>query len=59
VTSTTFIGRVLRLLGLTSIADAAKGAAASGGYPQLSAEFILEANPTTSSSPIPAAASSR
>jgi iron complex transport system substrate-binding protein len=45
VTSTTFIGRVLRLLGLTSIADAAKGAAASGGYPQLSAEFILKANP--------------
>ena len=45
VTSTTFIGRVLRLLGLTSIADAAKGAAASGGYPQLSAEFILKADP--------------
>jgi len=45
VTSTTFIGRVLRLLGLSSIADAAKGAAASGGYPQLSAEFILKADP--------------
>lgn len=44
-TSTTFIGQALRLLGLTSIADSAKGAAASGGYPQLSAEFILKANP--------------
>jgi cobalamin transport system substrate-binding protein len=46
VTSTTFIGRVLGLLGLKSIADAAKGAAASGGYPQLSAEFILKADPS-------------
>jgi iron complex transport system substrate-binding protein len=44
-TSSTFIGQVLHLLGLTSIADAAKGAAASGGYPQLSAEFILKSNP--------------
>lgn len=44
-TSTTFIGRLLGLLGLKSIADAAKGAAASGGYPQLSAEYILSANP--------------
>jgi iron complex transport system substrate-binding protein len=45
VTTSTFMGQVLKLLGLTSIADAAKGAAASGGYPQLSAEFILKANP--------------
>jgi iron complex transport system substrate-binding protein len=45
VTSTTFIGRTLKLLGLSSIADSAKGAAASGGYPQLSAEFVLKANP--------------
>jgi iron complex transport system substrate-binding protein len=44
-TSSTFIGQVLGLLGLRSIADAAKGAAASGGYPQLSGEFILKANP--------------
>jgi iron complex transport system substrate-binding protein len=44
-TSSTFIGQVLKLLGLRSIADSAKGAAASGGYPQLSAEFILKANP--------------
>jgi iron complex transport system substrate-binding protein len=45
VTSSTFIGNVLSLLGLKSIADAATGAAASGGYPSLSAEFILKSNP--------------
>jgi iron complex transport system substrate-binding protein len=45
VTSTTFIGRALHLLGLTSIADAAKGAASSGGYPQLTSEFVVKANP--------------
>jgi cobalamin transport system substrate-binding protein len=45
VTSSTFIGQVLGLLHLHSIADAAKGVAASGGYPQLSAEFIIRANP--------------
>lgn len=44
-TSSTFIGQLLGLLGLKSIADAAKGAATSGGYPQLSGEFILAANP--------------
>ena len=44
-TSSTFIGQVLGLLGLHSIADAAKGAAASGGYPQLSGEFVLKSNP--------------
>ena len=36
---------MLSLLGLKSIADAAKGAAAAGGYPTLSAEFILKSNP--------------
>ncbi len=46
VTSSTFIGQVLKLLGLSSIANRAKGAASSGGYPQLSAEFIIKANPT-------------
>jgi cobalamin transport system substrate-binding protein len=45
VTSGTFIGKVLGLLGMKSIADSAKGASSSGGYPQLSAEFILKANP--------------
>ena len=43
--SSTFIGQVLGLLGLRSIADAARGSAANGGYPQLSGEFILKANP--------------
>jgi iron complex transport system substrate-binding protein len=45
VTSDTFVGSVLAQLGLKSIADDAEGAAAAGGYPQLSAEFILKANP--------------
>ena len=44
-TSSTFIGSVLSLLGMKSIADAAKGAAAAGGYPTLSSEFILKSNP--------------
>jgi len=43
VTSDTFIGYVYGRLGLTSIADAAEGA--GGGYPQLNAEFILDADP--------------
>jgi iron complex transport system substrate-binding protein len=45
VTSDTFVGQLLGLLGLHSIADAANGAAKSGGYPQLSSEFIVKANP--------------
>ncbi len=45
VTSDTFVGHLLGLLGMKSIADAAKGAAAAGGYPQLSSEYILRANP--------------
>ncbi|WP_198663462.1 ABC transporter substrate-binding protein [Jiangella endophytica] len=43
VTSGTFIGEIYRLAGLTSIADEAPDAA--GGYPQLSPEFIVTANP--------------
>ncbi len=46
VTSSTFVGQLFGLLGLNSIANSAKGVAASGGYPQLSAEFILKSNPT-------------
>jgi iron complex transport system substrate-binding protein len=38
--SDTFLGSVYGALGLTSIADAA-----GGGYPQLSAEFIVSADP--------------
>jgi iron complex transport system substrate-binding protein len=45
VTSATFVGQLLGLLGMKSIADQAKGAASSGGYPQLSAEYILKADP--------------
>jgi len=42
-TSRTFIGSVYGLLGLTNIADKAQGAA--GDYPQLSAEYVLSADP--------------
>jgi iron complex transport system substrate-binding protein len=45
VTSSTFVGSLLSLLGMKSIADTATGAASSGGYPQLSPEFIAKANP--------------
>ncbi len=45
VTSSTFIGKVLGLLGLRNIADQAPSAASSGGYPQLSAEFIVQSDP--------------
>ncbi|MGH2784917.1 MAG: ABC transporter substrate-binding protein [Actinomycetota bacterium] len=44
VTSKTFIGRVYALLGLKNIADAAD--AQNTGYPQLSAEYIIQANPS-------------
>jgi iron complex transport system substrate-binding protein len=44
-TSSTFIGKLLSLLGMKSIADKAAGAAAANGYPQLSAEFIIKSNP--------------
>jgi iron complex transport system substrate-binding protein len=43
VTSDTFIGYVYAQLGMTSIADAAVGA--GGQYPQLNAEFIIDADP--------------
>jgi iron complex transport system substrate-binding protein len=43
VTSSTFIGQLYALTGLVNIADEAKGA--GGGYPQLSAEYIIQANP--------------
>jgi iron complex transport system substrate-binding protein len=43
VTSNTFIGQVYSLVGLRNIADAAKGAGT--GYPQLSAEYVIQADP--------------
>ncbi|MFB4287162.1 ABC transporter substrate-binding protein [Nonomuraea sp. ATR24] len=43
VTSTTFIGQIYGMFGLTNIADKAPDAA--GGYPKLSAEFVAQADP--------------
>jgi iron complex transport system substrate-binding protein len=43
VTSTTFIGQIYGLFGLTDIADKAPDAA--GGYPKLSSEFVAKADP--------------
>ncbi len=46
VTSNTFLGELYGLFGLENIADAAsEGDADNGGYPQLSAEYIIEADP--------------
>ena len=42
-TSKTFIGEVYGILGLENIADEAQGA--GSGYPQLSVEYILKADP--------------
>jgi iron complex transport system substrate-binding protein len=42
-TSRTFIGRIYKLFGLRNIADAADSGGT--GYPQLSAEYIVSANP--------------
>jgi ABC-type Fe3+-hydroxamate transport system substrate-binding protein len=44
-TSGTFIGAVYQQMGLVDIADQAKDAVTSGGYPKLSAEFIVTAKP--------------
>jgi len=43
-TSKTFIGRIYKLFGLRNIADAADSS--GSGYPQLSGEYILSANPS-------------
>ncbi len=42
--STTFIGRIYRRFGLANVADGA-AAGSGGGYPQLSAEHVVKANP--------------
>jgi iron complex transport system substrate-binding protein len=44
VTSATFIGQIVALFGLKNIADAADKAS-DGGYPELSEEYILKAQP--------------
>ncbi|MGY9074033.1 MAG: ABC transporter substrate-binding protein [Acidimicrobiales bacterium] len=45
VTSATFIGEVYKMAGLVNIADPADADGSSFGYPQLSQEFVLEADP--------------
>lgn len=44
-TSKTFIGNVYALAGLKNIADPADPTNANGGYPQLTAEFVVKADP--------------
>jgi iron complex transport system substrate-binding protein len=44
LTSSTFVGSLLKALGVANIADA-KNTTADAGYPQLSAEYVISANP--------------
>ena len=44
LTSSTFVGSLLKSLGVVNIADA-KNTTADAGYPQLSAEYVVSANP--------------
>jgi iron complex transport system substrate-binding protein len=44
LTSTTFVGALMKSLGVVNIADA-DATSADAGYPQLSAEYIVSANP--------------
>jgi iron complex transport system substrate-binding protein len=43
ITSDTFVGSLYALVGMENVADAADGA--GSGYPQMSAEYLLEADP--------------
>ena len=45
VTSGTFIGQVYGLFGLTNVADPADADGSAWGYPQLSDEYLVDANP--------------
>jgi iron complex transport system substrate-binding protein len=45
VTSKTFVGSLFTLVGLQNVADPADADGAKGGYPQLSAEALIKANP--------------
>ncbi len=45
VTSGTFIGELYALAGLENVADATDPGGESGGYPQLSAEYLIDADP--------------
>lgn len=45
VTSKTFVGSLFNLFGMRNVADPADASGAAGGYPQLSAEAVIKANP--------------
>ncbi len=45
ITSSTFVGELYGLAGFASIADPADANGDAGGYPQLSAEFVIAADP--------------
>ena len=45
VTSSTFIGQVYGLFGLTNVADPADADGSAWGYPQLSDEYLVDADP--------------
>ncbi|HEY7931618.1 MAG TPA: ABC transporter substrate-binding protein [Acidimicrobiales bacterium] len=45
LTSSTFVGSLLKSLGVSNIADA-QSTSADGGYPQLAPEYVVSANPT-------------
>ena len=45
VTSSTFIGQVYGLFGLTNVADPADADGTAWGYPQLSDEYLVDADP--------------
>ncbi|WP_250029239.1 ABC transporter substrate-binding protein [Paractinoplanes maris] len=47
VTSKTFVGSIFSLFGMTNVADAADPDGAKGGYPQLSPEALVKADPDT------------
>ncbi len=44
-TSSTFIGQMYELLGMTNVADAADEDGSNFGFPQLSAEYLIETDP--------------
>ncbi len=45
VTSSTFIGQVYGLFGLANVADSADADGSAAGYPQLSDEYLVDADP--------------
>jgi iron complex transport system substrate-binding protein len=45
ITSETFIGELYAMAGLENVADAADAEGQSGGYPQLSVEYLIDADP--------------